>query len=928
MSSSTTFMAETLTAVYEHLDEGIVVFTAQAQIEQCNSAFAVMLGYRRNELAGCHFNNLIEAKALGSKKAISKSIELLKRAAHNPRTTPLLHKDGHIITTRFQAFLQHDSHGTITRAIGITSAMMPSAQANLLSENLAVAEREKAFLENIIATSADGIMVTDSHGIITMANQAYATITGYTREELIGEATAILLPQDEKVYQQSIEYINKLFEEGMVINMATVWQKKDGSLIDVEMNSSLLKDSSGTITGAVGFVRDITQRKISESLLRKSEAKYFSLIEHANDAIVSIDDHYRVIGFNKKAEDIFGYTRNELLGQPVTILTPQEKKVSEQQLLESGDPLPMGKIFEIKWVHKDGSSIPLEMSLFDLHIENEYIITAIIRDLTDRMQAEQDVRAAKEFLENIFSTSTDAIFVTDEKGSITMANDAMVRMTGYTENELLSMHSSNLGPEDKDSRDKTYKAVQQLYSQGVVCGFETIILHKQQRPISVEINMTLLHDRDKTVIGGVNFIRDVTEKKKLESILLQNEKLKSLGELAGGVAHDFNNVLAAILGRVQLLERSLDGISASSIPQKIMQDIRNGMEIIEKAALDGAETVRRVREFSRRTDDGSDFETLSINEIIDDAVAYTSMKWKTLAETRGITFDFKKKLTSVPAVSGNASELREVFTNIINNAIDAMPRGGTIEITSYSDDKNVTVTLHDSGIGISQSIQNKIFDPFFTTKGVQCSGLGLSVSFGILNRHHGNISVESSEGAGTTFNISLPATAAIPLETTAKDTAPITADKALILVIDDESDVRDVLFDILVSDEHVVMTAPDGKSGIRLFKEKSFDLVFTDLGMPEMSGWQVAKKIKKLNKQTPVALITGWEIEIDDKDAAPKGVDFIINKPFQFNQVLKLVRDGMKLRKRLKNQKTTGAARPGRRKETSHATPAKVIKSG
>ena len=202
-------------------------------------------------------------------------------------------------------------------------------------------------------------------------------------------------------------------------------------------------------------------------------------------------------------------------------------------------------------------------------------------------------------------------------------------------------------------------------------------------------------------------------------------------------------------------------------------------------------------------------------------------------------------------------------------------------------------------MGIPRALRDRIFDPFFTTKGVKSTGLGMSVSYGIINRHHGTISVDSTEGEGTTFTIKLPISEKVIEEEKVRHFED-EAKKARILVIEDEEPVRNLLSDILKKGGHKVEVVSDGNQGIEVFKEKAFDLVFTDLGMPGMSGWQVAEKIKNINEKIPVALITGWNVELKQSEMKESSVDLIVHKPFEVEQVLNLVQEGMILRDRFK----------------------------
>ncbi len=520
------------------------------------------------------------------------------------------------------------------------------------------------------------------------------------------------------------------------------------------------------------------------------------------------------------------------------------------------------------------------------------------------IQVEEELRKAKEFLENVFKTSADAIMVTDSQGNIIMVNDAMEMMTGFSKDDILGKHSSTFVPPDKELRATIAKDIGKLFEEGSLYGSEAVWQRKDGQYISTESNMTLLRDKDGQIIGGVNFVRDVTEKKKVENMLFQSEKLKSLGELAGGVAHDFNNVLAAILGRVQLLSMNLETPSGKQERRKVMRELKKGLEIIEKASLDGAETVRRIQEFSRRRADDKYFTHLDINELVDHALEFTKARWKDEAESKGIKIQIKKEISPPATIAGSASELREVFTNLINNAIDAMPQGGTIRIRTFKENSYIGIKIEDTGMGISKDISDRIFDPFFTTKGPQATGLGMSVSYGIITRHKGTISVDSQEGRGTAFTIKIPVTEVKEIKDEKTQELSKKGRKGNILIVEDEEDIRTLLSEILTSDGHAVSVASGGKKGIEVFKKERFDLILTDLGMPGMSGWEVASTIKKLAPEVIIAVITGWGIQLDKDEMKQHGVDMIINKPFKVDQILKLAQEAIVIQSKKQREKT------------------------
>jgi signal transduction histidine kinase/CheY-like chemotaxis protein len=389
--------------------------------------------------------------------------------------------------------------------------------------------------------------------------------------------------------------------------------------------------------------------------------------------------------------------------------------------------------------------------------------------------------------------------------------------------------------------------------------------------------------------------RDVSHMRDLEQKIQQQVKLESLALFSAGVAHNFNNMLAAILGRAQLLLMNVQTPPGITERRKGVLDLRKSLEVIEEAALEGAHTVRRIQNFSRKKTDDKSLSPVDLNDVIESSLDLTKVRWKDESQSKDIKITIAKQFSRMPSISGNASEMIELFTNLFNNAIDAMPQGGEITIKSFTKNGQVNITIQDTGIGIPEAIRDRIFDPFFTTKGVQSTGLGLSAAYGIIKRHKGTIVVEGVPGEGTSFAMTFPVCEEAIEEQQIKPKGK-THEKVRILVIEDEKDIRDLIVDILQMNGLEVEIASSGSQGIKLFQEKQFDLVFTDLGMPGMSGWQVAKEIKMIDKKTPVALITGWQIQLKDAEMKEKGVDLYINKPFKVDQLLQLVQEGMEVK--------------------------------
>jgi len=409
---------------------------------------------------------------------------------------------------------------------------------------------------------------------------------------------------------------------------------------------------------------------------------------------------------------------------------------------------------------------------------------------------------------------------------------------------------------------------------------KTLSSFASQMSISIE-NAQLFSDLKQTL----------QELKQAQDQIVQAEKLRAMGEMASGVAHDFNNVLAVVLGNIQLLLHQLDHLSP--------EEIREGLKVIERSSKDGAETIRRIQEFTGVRRD-REFVTLSLNEIITEVAGITQPRWRDQTQKKGIQVKLTTQLGNIPMIMGNPSELREVLTNIVFNAVDAMPKGGELTVTTQPQTEDwVEVRIADTGTGMTEEVKKRVFDPFFTTKGVTNSGLGMSVSYGIIKRHGGEILIESELGKGTNFIIHLP-TGYGEEEAVVKPAPPVKESRhARILVIDDEDSVRDVLSRMLKAKGHQVAVASNGEEGIERFRSEPFDMVFTDLGMPKLSGWEVGRTIKAINPKIPIAMITGWGVELDRQKLSENGIDLSIAKPFNFDQVINLVSEAMELKERM-----------------------------
>ncbi len=356
--------------------------------------------------------------------------------------------------------------------------------------------------------------------------------------------------------------------------------------------------------------------------------------------------------------------------------------------------------------------------------------------------------------------------------------------------------------------------------------------------------------------------------------LVRGETLSAIGKLASGMAHHLNNLFAVILGRLEIL--------LTKVPDA---EARRYLEIVQRAAQDGAEVVRRVQRFSR-VQPVSRTMPVDLNQLAQEVIDLTRPRWHNEALLRQIRIDTALDLGNVKPVAGEYAPLREVLLNLVLNAIDAMPNGGRLGMKTWADSQGVHCDVSDAGVGMSEEVQQRALDPFFTTKGPKSTGLGLSVTYGIIQRHNGKLEIDSAPGRGTTVHITLPAVDAA-LHAPGRSTAPAAPAQLRVLLVDDEPEVRSALADMIGTSGHTAFQAAGGKEALAwLDAGQPVDLVLTDLGMPGMTGADVARVVRARWPQLRIGLMTGWDESEGLVSETSAIVDFVIAKPFNLQSLL------------------------------------------
>jgi PAS domain S-box-containing protein len=478
----------------------------------------------------------------------------------------------------------------------------------------------------------------------------------------------------------------------------------------------------------------------------------------------------------------------------------------------------------------------------------------------------------------IFEAANDGLLVFDAgTHRIAEANAAACTMYGYPYEKMLGLGLHRLATPERHHH--LAEMIRDIECHGYhACQSQHVRHNGDEFPVEIE-GMRLTYRGHPHLLVVVT---DITERIEAQQTMVNAERLRALGQMAGGIAHDFNNILVSIRGYADMAR-----LDMHEHPDALTTDL----DQIIVGADDAAEAVRRLQSLYRQTDDTSDFVPIQLDDIVTQATSLTRPRWKDQCQAQGITIQIHTELLAPPVVLGNPSELRRLLTNLLVNAIDAMPGGGDITIATGSDEHGSYMLMRDAGIGIPPEQLARIFDPFFSTK--KSSGLGLTVSKNIVERHGGNIEVTSLPGRGTTFTVHLPisAVAAVapalpePIEGTPSDRPRLS-----VLVVDDEAAVRQLLTRFIEREGHEVTTVASGREALQRLDERVYDLLITDLGMPDMSGHEVTHHAHERSPHMPTVLITGWGETITPEQLAKMNVLALLPKPFSHKDLGALLR--------------------------------------
>ena len=503
-----------------------------------------------------------------------------------------------------------------------------------------------------------------------------------------------------------------------------------------------------------------------------------------------------------------------------------------------------------------------------------------------RLYAQQRAAAARAAeraaqLEAVLEGMADGVLLVDSRGVVTSANRAVTELLGTERERLVGAPLDAAFPPLRWPDGRPVAPRELPFAQ--IGGGQRRI---DEREVMAELGgrervllaiTTPVHAAGGELTGAVSVLRDVTDRRHAADLAAQADKLRALGQMASGVAHDVNNLLATVLGRAELARLELDRGELDG------ERLGEALRLIEQAAEDGAHTVRRIQEFARVRRDAP-LAVVDLADMVRDAVGLTRPQWRDATQAAGRTVEVRLDLDGDLYVEGEGPELREVLTNLILNAVDAMPGGGVITIRGRRRQDVVHLDVSDTGVGMTPAVVRRVFEPFFTTKAEGGTGLGLAIVFGIVKRRGGQISVSSVPAEGTTFALEFPATDPPP-ERPRRQQRRAAGPSRGILIVDDEAPLIGMLARLLESEGHRVTACTAGADALAQFDPAAHDVVITDLGMADVNGLELAATLQARSPATPVILATGWGNELDP-DNPPPGVSKILAKPYRLSVVI------------------------------------------
>jgi PAS domain S-box-containing protein len=729
------------------------------------------------------------------------------------------------------------------------------------------------------------VFETNERGDLIFANSCAFDLFGYTWEEFEGGLNAfqMIAPGDR---ERAREQFSKVLGGENLGGTEYTAKRKDKSTFPVEIYSSpILRDTS--VIGLRGIIVDATEHKETEKALRESEEKYAALVENSKDGVIMIQDGVLVF-INEASTELVGYLPEEMIGSSfVKFAAPAYREQVRRRYRDRMEGKDVPSIYEIELLRKDGTTVSVELNAIHIEFGGRPTDLAFVRDITERRLAEEALRESEERFRILVEESPFGVSIIGKDGRYKYLNPTFRAIFGYDLNDI---------PTGRQWFRKAFPDRQ--YRHEVISAWINDLTDAEpgeSRPETFAVtckdgSVKTIQFRPVTMKTGDQFViyEDVTEKKKLEEQLHLAQRMEALGTLAGGIAHNFNNLLTGMMGNASLMLLNTE-------PDHPHYE---RLKAIEKLVNSGSKLTRQLLGYARKG--RYEIKPLDINRLVKE----TADTFNATRRDIRVHQLLEENLHSVHADQG---QIEQILWNLYVNAADAMADGGNLFIETRNSTHTemrgkpytvkpgtyALITVRDTGSGMDKKTMERIFEPFFTTKGfARGTGLGLASTYGMVKAHGGYIDVESSRNKGAAFSIYLPASRQAVADRPIKK-GKLKGGKETLLLVDDEEGVLEVSQELLEMLGYTVITAKGGKEAIELYRNhvEDIDMVILDLIMPDMGGRETYDQLKGLNPQVKVLLSSGYSINGQAYDILKHGCDGFIQKPFEMGVLSQRIRE-------------------------------------
>ena len=718
---------------------------------------------------------------------------------------------------------------------------------------------------------------------VVLVNEQCETLFGVKhREDLLGRSPFDLVPADQKEFHA--ERYRKVIESHQHQPLSkTIVLRPDGSLVPVEQLAIPVPRPDGS-TAVLVVLRDISDRQRATEAQEKSENQVRTILDTAMDGIISMNDQQNIVLFNRAAEAIFGWKSEQIIGRSIDTLIPSRFLAGHRQLVEQfgRGVIPSRRMSAQRTVmalRATGEEFPIEASISHTKINNERIYTVILRDVTESARYRQQIEQQSQMLEQV----SDAVSLVEPSGRIAYWNQGATRLLGWTAEEAVGRKAVDLFYQGNESQEAEWR---DSLDKADSWSGELKMTTRAGKTVVVDHRRTALKNESGDIQGYLCIDIDITNRKRQEMLLNRSQRLESIGTLAGGIAHDLNNVLTPILMGAKLL-------ASDRVPAD-----RDGMlNTMVASAQRGAGLIQKMLAFAGGV--RGDRSPVRIAQIVH--------------ETRGLLEHTLPKSIQIestvemdcPTVIGDSTEISQILMNLCINARDAMPDGGRLAIEARSITLNgnseklhpdakpgayLLLAVTDTGLGMSNEVLDRIFDPFYTTKEIgKGTGLGLATVQGIAKSHGGFILVYSEVGHGSKFSVYLPAFETIESDSISSTIiGPEAGHGKLVLLVDDEATICQMTSAALEAEGYRVITASNGADAISIFTKRHDDIsvVLLDMMMPGLDGLETLDQLLKLQPQVKVIACSGLRTTRRENEVLERGAKAFLSKPYSDHQLL------------------------------------------